>query len=426
MQVLLQITMSLNILSAAFLHSAHSFTFPTRTQLHKHLQKLTSAAGNKSSFKTISTARCMSTDSSSSVSSINISRLSTLQTLLQKAGAPGSTSCNIPNDLEPVSASAVNLDLHPHLYPIARSSSKPDHYICGLRRAYADDALYESSTNAPWPIVESKVNGMGYNLLSLNSEHMMRRIVAQVDSDRDEGKDTSDSNADAGELIDIYNGDLGMGKVDKAFDALYQPGSVTQLGYGPSKYILLRVGPFPDLYEEMASQHSARNDESSSLIAAEASNGKFTGFGSTFRFYAELLNSFPNRQEEAKDAARVCLRLPLPSIGMHEEDFIRVSEMAGLPSLSSSTPKPPSGKEEAMMRMEEMYEKIKAHEEEDEQAKANMTPEQMAIEDANKLLDRMVFESDRQWSSLREELGSIYGSAGLDEMASFVDPSRSS
>ena len=33
------------------------------------------------------------------------------------------------------------------------------------------------------------------------------------------------------------------------------------------------------------------------------------------------------------------------------------------------------------------------------------TPEQMAIEDGNKLLDRMVFESDRCWSNVRKELG---------------------
>lgn len=367
----------------------------------------------------------MSTDSNNSLiapSNINISRLSTLQTLLQKAGAPGSRGCNEPNDLEPVST--LNLDLHPHLFPIAQSSSKPDHYICGLRRAYADDAMYESSTNAPWPIVEATTNGMGYNLLSLNSEHIMRRIVAQADSDRDENKE-SDASGTADELVGIYNEDLGKGLTEKAFDNAYAPGSVTQLGYGASKYILLRVGPFPDLYEEMASQHSARNDESSSLIAAEASNGKFTGFGSTFRFYAELLSSFPNRAEEAKDAARVCLRVPIPSIGLYKEDYVRVAEMASLPALSTPDSSY-SPMQEEMKKFEEMYEKIKAHEEEDEQSKANMTPEQMAIEDANKILDRMVFASDIQWSSVRKELGDIYSSAGLDDMAVFVDPSRSS
>ena len=54
-----------------------------------------------------------------------------------------------------------------------------------------------------------------------------------------------------------------------------------------------------------------------------------------------------------------------------------------------------------------------------------MTPEQTAIEDANKILDRMVFESEQDWNSLRKELGDIYADSGLDEMAAFVDPNRS-
>ena len=369
-------------------------------------------------------ARFMSTDNDNISSlmtptEINISRLSTLQTLLQKVGAPGSSICNTPNELQPVSEH--NLNLHPHLYPIAKSVSNPDHYICGLRRAYADDALYESSTNAPWPIVESKVGGLGYNLLSLNSEHMMRRIVSQVDSDRDEDKVESQT---ADELIDLYNENLGQGSLaEKAMDVVYEKGSVTKLGYGASKYILLRVGPFPDLYEEMSSQHAARNDESSSLIAAEASNGKFTGFGSTFRFYAELLNSFPNRADETKDAARVCVRLPLPSIGMNEEDFIRVSSLAGL--INNDDSGEDVSLTDAMSKLEEMYEKIKTHEEEDEQSRANMTQEQVAIEDANKILDRVVFKSEQDWSSVRKELSEIYSNAGLDEMASFVNPNSS-
>jgi len=111
-------------------------------------------------------------------------------------------------------------------------------------------------------------------------------------------------------------------KNESTFDAIYEPGSVAKLRYGASKYTLLRVGPFPDLYEEMAFQHSKKNDESSSLIAAEANNGKCSGFASTFKFYAELLSSFPNREDETRDAAKVCLCMPLPSIGMCTEDII--------------------------------------------------------------------------------------------------------
>jgi hypothetical protein len=62
--------------------------------------------------------------------------------------------------------------------------------------------------------------------------------------------------------------------------------------------MLLCIGPFPDLYQNMAYQHYKHGGEQSSLIAAEAANSKMAGFGSTFCFYARLLSSFPNHQEE--------------------------------------------------------------------------------------------------------------------------------
>lgn len=110
-----------------------------------------------------------------------ISRLSTLQTLLNKYGAPGSRECTEPDDLSAVVAfedttelvgalmgtDAELSNLHPHLFPIAKSA-KTGNYICALRRAYADDASYESSTDAPWPIVESRAGAPGMQLLAFN------------------------------------------------------------------------------------------------------------------------------------------------------------------------------------------------------------------------------------------------------------------
>ena len=139
----------------------------------------------------------------------------------------------------------------------------------------------------------------------------MRRIACENDVAEAPGRD----------LVSLYNTGLGNGKLAPALDAPYESGSVDQLGYGLDKYVLLRVGPFPDLYGQMAITHKAKGDESSSLIAAEAANGKFSGFASSFREYAKLLVSFPNREEEARDAARICLRMALPSIGLDMEHF---------------------------------------------------------------------------------------------------------
>jgi len=297
-------------------------------------------------------------------------------------------------------------NLHPHLYPIVRST-ETGHYICAVRRAYAEDQNeYESSTNAPWPIVEAKVGGPGMRLLALNSEHMMRRIAAEADVDGDD------------EVPSIYNDGLGEGKLgDAGLDSPYEIGSVDKLGYGLERYALLRVGPFPDLYESMARQHQGKGDEQSSLIAAESANGKFTGFGSTFAFYARLLSSFPSREQEAKDAAMMCLRLPVPSMGLDEEEFAEVARLARLAEEGDST-------EEAMVQMKVMYDKIREHEKEGESGpgQTSKTREQEAIDEANYLLDETAFTGG-DWAGVRSKLAEIYREAGREDMAEFVKPS---
>lgn len=373
-----------------------------------------------SSLKSSSMRHLSSIQASSTAAGQNeegISRLETLKELLSLTGAPGSKHCNAPNDLHPVNiqndSNEELLQLHPHLVPIAKSKST-GYYVCALRRAFADDAMYVSSSNQPWPIVESAVNAPGYSLLALNSEHLMRRIACQQDFN---GSQVA---------VNLYNQNLGQGILkDSSLDTPYVPGSVNTLGYGLSKYCLLRVGPFPDLYQEMSLTHLSKGDESSSLIAAEAANGKFTGFASTFRFYAEMLNKFPNREDETKDAARVCLRMPLSSIGSDVEDYMAVAILAGLANINDTS-------EDAMNKLKEMYDKIKAHEKEEQNSSASgpgqtsLTEEQQAIEDVNDILDQMVFQSDRDWSSIRKDMGDIYGRvSGLQDMANFVDPSRS-
>lgn len=185
--------------------------------------------------------------------------------------------------------------------------------------------------------------------------------------------------------------------------------------YGVDKYILLRVAPFPDLYERMATQHAARGDEQSALIAAEACNRKLPGFASTFKFQAKLLTSFPNREEEARDVARMCLRMPLPTIGMSREDFREVAVLAQLADKDESI-------DEAMAKLRDMYEKIRQHvQEENPAARQGMTPEQAAFEEANYLLDTVALTGGK-WCDIRTQLGEIYRSVGRGDMSDFVNP----
>ena len=311
-------------------------------------------------------------------------------------GLPGSKECTEADDLTPVNEGVIFEDLHPLLIPLAQSS-KSGNLVCALKGLNQD--------KSPLPIVESKVGAPGYNLLAVNSEHLMRRIASEADAAK--------SNND---VIEIYNEGLGQGQLqDKGLDSPYEIGSVEKLGYGVDKFTLLRVGPFPDLYSKMSTQHIGRDDESSALIAAEAANGKFTGFGSTYLSYAKLLASLPKRDEESRDAARICLRLPISSSGMNVDDLKSIAVLAQLTEANSSL-------EDCLDKMSEMYEKIRESEKEEEGTQSSgKTPEQIALDEATYLLDRAVL-SQRSWSDVRSELAGIYGDAQREDMAAFVNP----
>jgi len=233
----------------------------------------------------------------------------------------------------------------------------------------------------------------------------MRRIAAEADA-----------SGDGEEIVELYNRDISDGEVEADLNSPYEPGSVDKLGYGIDKYNLLRVGPFPDLYQTMSQEHALRNDESSSLIAAETANRKFSGFASTFLSYARRLSECPNRDDETRDAARVCLRLKLHSVGSEVEDFADVATFAGIAGREEDL-------EEKMVKLAVAYEKIRKHELEQDDS-SGKTPLQASMEEAKYLMDKTALTGGK-WGEIRGALADIYEAAGKGETATFVDPSRS-
>ena len=77
----------------------------------------------------------------------------------------------------------------------------------------------------------------------------------------------------------------------------------------------------------------------------------------------------PNREEECRDAARVTLRLPLPSLGFSRKDFVDVAKMSKLAGDSDDEP---------LGKLLEYYEKIREHEKEDNSG--DKSPKQTAME----------------------------------------------
>lgn len=375
----------------------------------------------------------------------NVSRLSTLQTLLSKHGAPGSVGCQKGNnDLVPILSGSSSFqevpeliesmegdddretlvsndliqrfhNLHPYLFPIAQSQSSGN-VICG----YRNPMLEEYDKNHPWPIVETKVGAPGFRILALNSEHLMRRIICECDDKIEQDNNNNNDKDDYHDSINLYNKGLGQGMMkDVGLDTPYQLGSVKKLGYGVEKYVLLRVGPFPDLYENMVRGHYQRGDEQSALIAAEASNHKFSGFGSTYRFYSRLLSSLPNRSEECRDAARMCLRMPLSTIGIDYQDLEEVVILGQMIPAKEQEQDDFITKDLAIEKLKAMRSLLQSVEADEDPVASGKTKNQVVIDEAYKILDDAILEQ-KEWHSIRPHLSQHYRLGGKDDLAQFV------
>ncbi|KAF5828012.1 hypothetical protein DUNSADRAFT_18361 [Dunaliella salina] len=112
---------------------------------------------------------------------------------------------------------------------------------------------------------------------------------------------------------------------------IYSPGKAEASGFGGPKaalYVVSRAGYFPDVCEGLAHKHLARGDKLSALIASEwyMRNDFFPGWGRPYEFGAELLAD-QKRDEEARDMARVAMRLPWWTLN---SEFASIQEMAQL------------------------------------------------------------------------------------------------
>lgn len=84
----------------------------------------------------------------------------------------------------------------------------------------------------------------------------------------------------------------------------------------PAAYCILKVGPFADLYEELAQQHLARGDEASALVTCERAQRAYEEWGLPFAAHASL-HARLARGTEARDISRMALSKPLWSLGAY-------------------------------------------------------------------------------------------------------------
>ncbi|KAJ7544487.1 hypothetical protein O6H91_09G080600 [Diphasiastrum complanatum] len=230
------------------------------------------------------------------------------------------------------------------------------------------------------PVVQ--VQKYGVFLLAKSVDQYMHRLLVEADV---EGKN-----------LDPYfsaTGDIGR--------HLYSVGDFMKSKFSSlDAYLLKMVGLFPDVFERLALKHLERGDEVSALVSGEfyATKGHFPGFGRPIVFNAELMLKV-GRKTEARDAAKIALKLPWWTLG---NSYEKVAEIAGW------------GDE----KIEYMKEKITEDGKKEELQKGKALA-QVALDQGAFLLDLATV--DGSWDDIREPLASCYTEAGLENLSKFIN-----
>jgi hypothetical protein len=267
--------------------------------------------------------------------------------------------------------------LHPFLIPLTRSKSTGA--VTGLLRWPTPPPSLEI------PVVRSIPDDLGLELLAPSCKQFVTRALATAD----------------------FGGKLELTSSIRRGCSLalaYQDGDADNAGFGLERFLVMKVGPFPDVYEGLARFHLAKGDDKSCLVTCERAANIFPGWGRAHVFHAQVLTEL-GREAEARDAARFGLQMPLWTLG-NREAVRALERVAGYEDVSSL------GK-----IYRRLFQDLRANE-----IAEGKAPEQVALDRAAYLLDLNVAEGTASiWDeSVREQLADLYRSARLPDVATFV------
>ena len=281
--------------------------------------------------------------------------------------------CTAPNtELVPPSNRE---NLHPFLVPLTQNTETG--VITGLLRwpTPPDDMDV--------PVVHTIPNDLSLTLLSPSPKAHITRAVANAD----------------------FSGRSEVCKEIRKASSLalsYQDGDVDASGLGLERFLILKVAPFPDIYEGLAEFHKAKGDTQSALVTCERAAQAHPGWGRAHAFHARVLKEF-DREMESRDAARFCLQMPLWTIG-NRESLREMGRFAGYVDDTSL------GKIYRRLYEDKRVEDIQG----------GKPPEQVALDRAAYLLDVCVAEGWESWENAKDGMAALYEEAGLSDFATFV------
>lgn len=196
--------------------------------------------------------------------------------------------------------------LNPFLVPIAKD--KTDNSVIGyLRWPTQRDAM---------PLQIVKTNETGLSLLSLNTDQFCTRQAVEMDF---AGNNKAPLALQAANPEKKYSLGDARNYFTTAKLPLVSPEQKERLGL--DRFVLIKVGHFPDCYRRIAADYMKVGNTLNCLVTCERAISLFFGWGSPVSFHVGLLNKL-GRRAEATDASKSALSLPIWTMAESKEVFL--------------------------------------------------------------------------------------------------------
>jgi hypothetical protein len=165
------------------------------------------------------------------------------------------------------------------------------------------------------------------------------------------------------------------------------------------QFLLLRVGPFADVWERMVREKLEKKDHTAALIAAERATAGNPGWGCCVWLQSQLMAEL-GRGEERRDMALATLESPLWTVDARVDEVQRAARLEHV--------------EDVHALFKEMDDRLRK-----QQGAPDRTPQELALLRAFVLLDGVVKEAGR-WDAVRPELADTLDEAGLVDAATMA------
>lgn len=185
-------------------------------------------------------------------------------------------------------------NLNPFLIPLSQSASDRS-LLCFLRWPTQRDTM---------DLQLVRTTDAGVKLVSLSSAKLCLREIAEMDFHSHKSFNAAHAALEK----------AGIKYVSKDFYSLLNSGKFPKDTEWDrrlilDRYLLTKVGAFPDCYERLAENFLKSKNDISALVTSERSNSLFNSWGHPLYFHCKMLSKL-GRDKEVKESATAAMNLP--------------------------------------------------------------------------------------------------------------------